>query len=148
MATLLAVYNSEGCVGRCDAKCYNAECTHCDCICGGLNHGAGLAKAAANTAELADAMIEKWKETHLEDEHKFKVAPMQKDLWGDWHLCKKPKRTKKQESHERSTEPTHGGISRPVVEAGNGEAAHESHDGMFSGTSKFRVLDAPVAALV
>ena len=25
MTTLISVYNSEGCVGRCDARCYNAE---------------------------------------------------------------------------------------------------------------------------
>lgn len=52
MATLIAVYNSEGCVGRCDAKCYNATTEQCTCICGGVNHGAGFRKAADNTAEL------------------------------------------------------------------------------------------------
>lgn len=49
--TLIAIYNSDGCVGRCDAKCYNASEPGCDCICGGMNHGAGKAQAIANTRE-------------------------------------------------------------------------------------------------
>ncbi len=49
MTTLIAVYNSEGCVGRCDAKCYEAEHPECECICGGLNHGTGLVRAQDNT---------------------------------------------------------------------------------------------------
>lgn len=39
MTTLLAVYDSDGCVGRCDAKCYDATHAVCDCLCGG-EHGA------------------------------------------------------------------------------------------------------------
>jgi hypothetical protein len=54
MTTLLSVYNSEGCVGRCDAKCYAAETPDCDCICRGRNHGVGLAKATDNARELAE----------------------------------------------------------------------------------------------
>lgn len=38
--------------GRCDAKCYNAKSEHCDCICGGLNHGAGRQAAIDNTRRL------------------------------------------------------------------------------------------------
>jgi hypothetical protein len=41
MTTLIAVYNSDGCAGRCDSRCYDAEWDECDCICGGRNHGAG-----------------------------------------------------------------------------------------------------------
>jgi hypothetical protein len=37
MTTLIATYNSEGCTGRCDAKCYEAVTPGCDCICGGCN---------------------------------------------------------------------------------------------------------------
>lgn len=58
--TLISVYNSEGCVGRCDAKCYNAAYPYCDCICGGKNHGVGRDKAVETTRELADEMIEKY----------------------------------------------------------------------------------------
>jgi hypothetical protein len=46
--TLLYVGNSEGCVGRCDAKCYEAQHPECDCICGGKNHGVGLQVAREN----------------------------------------------------------------------------------------------------
>ena len=41
-------------MGRCDAKCYNATGEKCECICGGLNHGAGINKAVENTNELAE----------------------------------------------------------------------------------------------
>ena len=53
MTTLIAVYNSEGCVGRCDARCYDAAQLECDCICGGRNHGQGLRQAQEITAEMA-----------------------------------------------------------------------------------------------
>lgn len=52
MTTVLAVYNSDGCVGRCDANCHDARSATCDCICGGKNHGAGLQKAVENNREL------------------------------------------------------------------------------------------------
>ena len=54
MAVLIAVYNSDGCAGRCDARCYDAQSDVCDCICGGMNHGAGLQKAQENTSERFD----------------------------------------------------------------------------------------------
>jgi hypothetical protein len=59
MTTVLAVYNSDGCVGRCDAKCHDASTPDCDCICGGRNHGVGHTRAVTNTramlVERADA---------------------------------------------------------------------------------------------
>jgi hypothetical protein len=58
MTTLIAVYNSEGCVGRCDARCYDADEPECECICGGRNHGAGKQLALDNTRELAESWIE------------------------------------------------------------------------------------------
>jgi hypothetical protein len=64
MTTLIAVYNSDGCVGRCDAKCYEATCTNCDCICGGRNHGAGKQRATDNTRELAEHWLDEWKKNH------------------------------------------------------------------------------------
>jgi hypothetical protein len=59
VTTLIAVYNSEGCQGRCDAKCYDAHEEPCDCICGGRNHGAGREQAIDNTRELAESWIER-----------------------------------------------------------------------------------------
>ena len=51
MATIIAYYNSDGCQGRCDASCYNAIGPRCHCICGGANHGKGLAAALTNNAD-------------------------------------------------------------------------------------------------
>ena len=64
MTTLIAIFNSEGCTGRCDAKCYEATTGSCDCICGGLNHGAGVERATDNTRELAEEWLTAWKQTH------------------------------------------------------------------------------------
>lgn len=57
MATLIAVYTSEGCIGRCDAKCYEATFHNCNCVCGGHNHGVGLDSAASNTREQAETWL-------------------------------------------------------------------------------------------
>lgn len=58
MTTLIAVYNSDGCVGRCDAKCYQAAGGgECHCICGGKNHGAGKAQAERNVREYTHAQL-------------------------------------------------------------------------------------------
>jgi hypothetical protein len=55
MTTMLALYNSDGCAGRCDARCYNAKSKTCSCICGGVNHGVGRQQAIDQTREyLAD----------------------------------------------------------------------------------------------
>lgn len=80
MTTLIAAYNSEGCIGRCDAKCYNAECVECDCICGGANHGKGFQKAMQNTTEMAEKWIEAYKVEHPEASE-FKVNPIQLELF-------------------------------------------------------------------
>jgi len=57
MTTLIHVRNSEGTVGRCDAKCYEAKGPVCDCICHGMNHGAGLERAIERTSNLTAEMI-------------------------------------------------------------------------------------------
>ena len=65
MTTLIAVYDSSGhLVGRCDAKCYNAEHPQCDCICGGRNHGVGLNRALDNTREW---LLEELRTNGMED---------------------------------------------------------------------------------
>jgi hypothetical protein len=58
MSTLIAFYNSEGLVGRCDAKCYQAHERDCLCICGGRNHGVGLFRALVNIQAHAQAWSE------------------------------------------------------------------------------------------
>ena len=52
MTTLITVSNSDGIVGRCDAKCHDATHPACNCICGGMNHGAGGEVAQENTNEM------------------------------------------------------------------------------------------------
>lgn len=55
MTTLIQVSNSDGVVGRCDEKCYSATQPHCDCICGGRNHGRGEKIATENTRKIMTA---------------------------------------------------------------------------------------------
>ena len=52
MTTAIAVYNSDGCVGRCDARCHYAGSPDCDCICGGRLHGTKSAAIEQNTRDL------------------------------------------------------------------------------------------------
>jgi len=80
MTTLIAAYNSSGCCGRCDAKCYNATEPECTCICGGMNHGAGKSKAIENTNELADNWMEAYEKQHQVD--KWLLPSLQKTLPG------------------------------------------------------------------
>jgi hypothetical protein len=58
MTVLITAYTGDGCVGRCDAKCYNAWGPECHCICQGVNHGAGRQEAMANTRELGESWLE------------------------------------------------------------------------------------------
>lgn len=71
MTTVIAVYNSGGCVGRCDAKCHNAMSGKpCNCICGGKNHGKGLHKAIENNHErvgLTPEDLRRFAEAHDRD---------------------------------------------------------------------------------
>jgi hypothetical protein len=64
MTTLLAVYGSEGLIGRCDAKCYEATHPDCVCICGGRNHGVGRSRAIAQTREQALAWVSTFSQAH------------------------------------------------------------------------------------
>jgi hypothetical protein len=52
VTTVIAVYNSDGCVGRCDAKCHYATSRECDCICGGRLHGSQHHAVEQNTRDL------------------------------------------------------------------------------------------------
>ena len=57
MTALIAVYTGDGCVGRCDAKCYLAWGPECHCICQGANHGTGKHPATGNTRELGESWL-------------------------------------------------------------------------------------------
>lgn len=53
MATLFSVWTTDNqYLGSCNAKCYNAKGERTRCICGGLNFGKGLKRAAENTLTL------------------------------------------------------------------------------------------------
>jgi hypothetical protein len=58
VTALITAYTADGCVGRCDAKCYNAWGPECHCICQGVNHGAGRQEAIENTRELGESWLE------------------------------------------------------------------------------------------
>lgn len=58
--TLISVYNSEGCVGRCDARCYDAIHVECDCVCGGQNHSKGERQAIQNTVAHAERWVKEF----------------------------------------------------------------------------------------
>ncbi len=69
MTTLIAAYTSSGdrgavCIGRCDAKCYEAADSECTCICGGMNHSAGQQKATDNTRQMAEQWIKDYSAAH------------------------------------------------------------------------------------
>lgn len=73
--TLVSVHNSSGCVGRCDARCYDAKLPDCDCICGGANHGVGLERAAANTMQMVETWVEQYATTHSLAHYHREIAP-------------------------------------------------------------------------
>lgn len=54
MVTLL-----KGLMGRCDGRCYKSKTKGCRCVCGGRNHGVGLALARVNTRSFAEEMARK-----------------------------------------------------------------------------------------
>src|SRR5262245_54350010 len=61
MSVLLSVYSSTRFLGSCNANCYDGknpselhdknEHFPCSCICGGLNHAVGLARAMKNVSQ-------------------------------------------------------------------------------------------------
>lgn len=72
--TLIAVYKKSGdktvCVGRCDARCYEASQSTCDCICQGVNHCAGQKQAMDNTR----AMFGEWEEQYIREKQLTNVS--------------------------------------------------------------------------
>ena len=80
MTTVLVVYNSDGIVGRCDAKCHYAATPDCDCVCAGRNHAKGTAKAIENTRQHAAALIgedalEAFEHQHMLGANRVELSP-------------------------------------------------------------------------
>lgn len=80
MSTMIAAYNSSGCIGRCDAKCYDAEGDDCNCICGGANHGKGKNQAAQNTGKLAEEWLKEYGIDHPFERAEVFPKPVQLEL--------------------------------------------------------------------
>jgi hypothetical protein len=74
MTTLIYVGDNNGCIGRCDAKCYEAKEDKCDCVCSGRNHGKGLKKALDNTKEYSGEMIEEYVKSRRLKDYKSLVS--------------------------------------------------------------------------
>ena len=81
MATLISYHTSDGCKGRCDAKCYEAVTPICTCICGGSNHGVGYKQACQNRHDLVEEWIEAFKVNHPDQECQFNVREIQMALF-------------------------------------------------------------------
>jgi len=82
MTTLIALYNSRRCIGRCDARCYHSTSPHCTCICGRRNHGAGLQQAARNTRQHALQMLHRYLAAHpdLRPCERYEIHPQLDEL--------------------------------------------------------------------
>jgi hypothetical protein len=59
VTALITAYTGDGCVGRCDAKCYLARGRDCHCICRDVNHSVGRQEAIANTRKLGESWPER-----------------------------------------------------------------------------------------
>ena len=62
MPVLMEVRNASGVVGKCDARCYEARSDHCNCVCGGANHGIGLYEARQQTAAKAGDWMQAYRD--------------------------------------------------------------------------------------
>jgi len=81
MTTLIEVRGGDGeLLGRRDARCYNAERPECECVCGGMNHGAGLSRAVDNTRAYAEAMIGEYVSRHGLQDYTAEVSPTVRQL--------------------------------------------------------------------
>lgn len=66
--TLIEVRSIDGTlIGRCDARCYNAQHPKCTCVCGGKNHGRSVHQAAGNMANdsFVAAMLRQWESSDM-----------------------------------------------------------------------------------
>ena len=48
---VIVIRGSDGRIGRCDARCWDAKQPRCTCVCGGLNHGKGSTHVGAIVAK-------------------------------------------------------------------------------------------------
>ncbi len=86
MTTLIAVYDSNGLLGQCDATCYEATQPVYECICGGRNHRAGIQTAIDHTRHVA----QQWTRVYAQKEGltsftaEIHAESQQAPLWTTW----------------------------------------------------------------
>lgn len=80
MVALITVRKDNKVVGRCDAKCYEAQHPDCTCICQGANHGAGFDQAQENTEQMAEQWIAEYAAERGLEEYESQVARFGKQL--------------------------------------------------------------------
>ena len=80
MTTLIAAYNSDGCIGRCDARCHDAVTPVCNCICGGANHGVGEKQAIKNNQMRVEEMITEYCKDKDTTDIKFEIKQIFEQL--------------------------------------------------------------------
>lgn len=64
MPTLIIAFTHRRLPQRCDQRCYTSVTNRCKCLCGGRNHGKGLATARANANSLLPQMESDWNDAH------------------------------------------------------------------------------------
>lgn len=52
MTVILKIKTADGKELKCDQRCYMAVGNHCDCACGGINHGVGFKRAVENVRQI------------------------------------------------------------------------------------------------
>jgi len=75
MSTLMSMSVGDRCIGRCDARCYDAKHENCDCVCGGLNHGAGEQQAIINTRDCWTEWAKDYAKRKGLTRHNTEVSP-------------------------------------------------------------------------
>jgi hypothetical protein len=82
MATVMSWHNSEGCKGRCDAKCHNAKCKSCNCMCGGRYHGANrVGDLRERIVQYGEEILAAAKQRAADEGKELKAKTVQ-DLFG------------------------------------------------------------------
>jgi len=81
MTTIYSVYNSNGCVGRCDAKCHEAEGPECECVCGGAFHGVGTKIAKEHRFDITIDDLKKNCESLGIENPRIKILAEQLELF-------------------------------------------------------------------
>ena len=81
VTTIIKVVDNHGTIGRCDAKCHEAELPDCHCVCGGAFHGVGTEIAVEDRSFLTDDEILENIKTSAGSRARVFRKPEQKELF-------------------------------------------------------------------